>query len=369
MRWIVLFSLFLRSFLNALDTGPGTTCTQYEGCFGHLHPATPCFNPSDPCSFVLICDASLLAWQAKEEGLAFALKNSASAPLARSNINGSLIDLEFNWEPAGKVNLGIVFPDRSWDFDVRWTFFYTHSQHVSHAIPNINSKGLLPLWVLPNFTTPNIFSISYATAKASWQLHLNTYDIELGYHAFLTPCLSFRLDGGLKGVFIHQRFRVSYEGGISPQTIQPLASQTVFKNNSWGIGPRIGFDSKWRLGYGISFLGTIASTLSLSQFEVTRKDFNTGVLGGLLQTKNSFFKESVWVVRPVLETSLGFSWDTYYGCKQQYSFGILANYELQYFWEQNLMGMLVDESLFYNAFQPRGDLHFHGATLTFHFGY
>lgn len=373
MKWAFLFlasSLLFGTDCcppGALKT-PSCTCKQFEGQTGKLYSAVPC-QSCTPCSAVWTGGFSLLAWQAREEGLAFAFDNSPEASSASVNIDGKLVDIDFNWEPAFKIDLGCLFPDRSWDFSSRWTYFYTHSTHTAHASPNADSTGLFPLWVLPSGNTAPLQL--YGTARGSWQLHLNEIDLEMGYHPFLTPALSIRFDGGLKLLSADQRFRVDYSDGITAGGVHLVSAQAVLHNKALGIGPRLGFDSKWRLGKGWSLIGNLAGSLPLCSFKIHRNDYDVSerLPAGTASFVDSFFKQSVWVFRPVLEAALGFGWDACFGCRKQYAFGLQANYELQYFWEQNLMGMLVNEAIIHQVFQPRGDLQLHGATLAFTFGY
>jgi hypothetical protein len=274
-------------------------------------------------------DLSILVWQAREDGLAFAIKS-----------RGVLDELSFAWEPAFKLNFEMACPN-SWDFDARWTCYHGRTEQVTYGSP-----ALLPLWILPQDAS-NV----YNKARSLWQLHLNTIDLELGADAILSPYLSMRVHGGLKTVLIHQSYALRYF----------IPSKTDLKTSCLGVGPRIGFDSDWRLGRGISFAANVAGTLALSHFETNRKDFDP--------TLQSTFHEAFYAFRPMLEMLLGLDWDTCAGCQNQYAFGVQIAYEVQYFYEENVMSQLVAAPISFLAFSPRGDLHCHGLTATFRFGF
>lgn len=352
MRWIFVF--FATSLCAA-----GPYCTT-------LFPAIPCIDDSCNSNEIFwTADVSILAWQAQEEGLNFAFKNNPLPIIANTNVNGDLVGVDFNWEPAFKIILGTSFASRAWDTRFRWTYFHTHSSETVHAQTNTNSSGLFPMFAYP---TANIATqFLYGTARGALDLTLNGFDIEMGYDPFLSPTLSLRLNAGVKVASIHQDFNVEYSDGFNDGINQLLDARTALTNKTIGAGPRIGFDSMWRCGYNFSLLASVAGSLPLVFFRVNRSDEDLGIRNQVQQTVNSIFRESFWVFRPILETSLGLGWDTCFCCK--YPFGIAAKYEFQFFSEQNMMPMLVNPGILTQVFPSRGDLYLHGATLNFHFGF
>ncbi len=368
MKWIPVF-LAAAVFANdpcckpnccpegALNA-PSCSCKQYEGQYGTLFPAAPCIDsPCAPCGMFWTADVSLLAWQAIEEGLNFALQNEPLPIVADVNVNGHLVGIDFNWEPAARISFAAVFPSRAWDSQFRWTYFHTDSSGNAKDA----STGLIPLWAFPNSAEQTLFS----KAHGSLEINLNEFDIEMGYNPFLSPALSLRFTAGLKVAEIDQTFSMKYSEGIQNQTTLIETAHAKITNNAIGAGPRIGFESKWRVGSGFSLLGTIAGSLPLWHFRVNRTDADLAASG----STESFMKGRFWIFRAILETSLGLGWDTCFGCRCQYPFGVAANYEFQYLAEQNMMYRLVNPGLMSQVFQTRGDLHLHGATLNFHFGF
>lgn len=375
---IKFLALFLFTSLFAQTTAPcKCPCKSYEGRFADLPVALPClFDPCHP-SWRGRCDLSLLAWQAIEEGLDFAFKNNPRSPQAiygtlptRSDLHGELVGIDFNWMPAVKATLGIDFPCKGWEMDLRWTCFYSHNTHTAHAKISENGTGLFPLWLLPlGFRfVPQV----YGTAKGNWQLHFNGVDWEIDYDFFLTRFLSFRFGGGLKGISVDQKFSVQYAQGLLSTVAneQAISGKTHLSNRVLGIGPRLGFLAKWRLKKGWSLLGQLAGDLPLCIFEIKRSDRDiTSEIAAATHIAEGTYRESFWAYRPILEALLGTAWDTCLGAKNQYSFGLDLLYEIQYLWEQNMMRLLVAPPLLNLAFPERGDLTLHGATLNFRFGY
>lgn len=333
-----------------------------------LFSARPCTAP--PCQsqqMFWITDLSLLAWQAREEGLNFALKNDPLPTQANVNVNGDLVGIDFDWKPAFKVTIGAAFAERAWDVQFRWTYFHTDSSRTVHATPAANSAGLLPLWA---FSSADIASqFLYGKAHGALELNLNEFDAEMGYWAFLSPSVNLRFTAGLKILSLNQHFNIKYSDGFEDEDARLVDAKTNIASDTVGAGPRISFDSKWRLGQGFSILASVAGSLPLLQHLMTRTDSDLGVNTQGAETVNSFFKEGFWIFQSILETSLGFGWDTCFGCRGNYPFGLAARYEFQYFSEQNMMPLLINPGILNQVYNPRGDLHLHGLTLTFQFGF
>lgn len=355
------------------SVAPNCACLESTN-FGTLYSAWPnVCAPCPPVGWGEMLEVSFLYWQAQEDGLEFAIKNNPTltpASTLYANMNGEIIGLNFHWEPACKVNANVIFPN-GWDFDVRWTTYYSKSKHMTSnsTVNAATTSGLFPLWVLPQSysTTPAV----YGQARGLWNIHLNTLDFELGANTFLTPHLSLRFHGGVKALSILQKYRVRYFNGITALGIRMLPSRVAMSNDCCGIGPRIGFNSKWLITRGWSIAADLAGSLVLNRFKMKRSDADRAVAvdGDPVYLESSKVREAFYAFRPNLETLLGFSWDTCYGCNCQYTFGFLAAYELQYYWEQNMLPQLVSTQLSFLDFPARGDLHCHGLTATLRFGF
>ncbi|MBF8263158.1 MAG: mOMP-like family protein [Parachlamydiales bacterium] len=357
---------------NAMDA-PCDRCREHKDHYGMLRSARPCQKEQCfPCSFGGQVDLSFLMWQAREDGLGFAIKNNprlVPAPNLAADVNGSMKTIHFSWEPAFKLNFEMDFSN-SWDFDARWTFFYTRSSASSHAQTNASTgSGLLPIWVLPQsyHASPNVFG----QARGIWHLHLNAADLELGYHPFFTPKLNLRLYCGLKGISVSQQFSANYSGGIDDGAVTLLPSRAAFRNRCLGLGPRFGINSEWSLKKGWSLLADGAVSMSLSVFNLSRKDFDNSVTdNGLTHYDDqSKFRESFYAYRPSIEGLIGIGWSDCLGCRQQYDIHLKAAYEVQYYWDQNMMRQLTAEPISFTPFSMRGDLHLHGITTTLGFGF
>jgi hypothetical protein len=316
-----------------------------------------------------IAELSLLAWQAREEGLVFAVKNNPNSALVSDdlNVNGILNAPHFSWAPGLKLNFDVGFTN-TWDLDVRWTTYYSKSSNSLHATTNSTTgSGIFPIFYLPTAyaTTPTLFG----KAHGIWQVHLNTGDIELGIAPRITPRLNLRFHGGLKYTSIFQHFSATYSNGLTEASITPLTSRGAASLQYKGGGPRIGLQSDWKLSRGWSILANCAGTISLGQFQYNRDDSDAAVNGGTSYLQTATFHESVYVFRPIFEILMGFNWAMTYGKRDQNSFNLDLAYEVQYYFSQNMISQLAAQQMAFDAFQSRADLHFHGVTLNFRFGF
>ncbi len=323
--------------------------------------------PVDPIastgSWSVALDASLLVWQAQEQGLEFAAKNNPRFGISSSipiDINASLIGLDFSWQPAYKVNLEFQSFGTGWDIDFRWTGFYSNSSQGATASATTNGSGLLPLWLLPNGN--DSANPLFGWAHGEWQLHLNELDWELGHSFKLTQAIQLRFFGGLKGLLIEQIYRARYANGLVASSTGVISGAATMQNDFWGVGPRCGLRTGWAMTKAWSIQAGSAVSFILSQFHIKRDDTDVAVtLPSTNYVTNTTFKESFWVYRPAFEGLLGIRWD---GKVSRYAIAVEGDYEMQYFWEQNMFLMLVNHSYLYADYPRRGDLMLQGFTGT-----
>ena len=303
--------------------------------------ARKCLDQCSPFGWGGSASATFLMWQPREDELTVAVKGG----------EGKRLGVEFEWSPGFKVDLDLQFPDRAWDLNARWTAFYNCSS-------GDYSGSLIPIWVLPT-----LGSVNYGHAKGVWRAHLNVVDLELGYDPMLTKNLGFRLHCGIKGVALLQHYLVRYSQGLLNGS-QINSSRCELRNRCYAIGPRIGFNSMWRLSSGWSVLGDFAGALPIDSAYVKRTDVDQG------QTViNGTFRESFYAFHPVLEGLLGIGWDGCFGAKKGVSLSVQAAYEIQTFWERNQFRQMVMQEISFQEFAFRTDFTVQGVNLKVSIGF
>lgn len=332
---------------------------------GSLHNARICYRNLPDCTsnqWGGIAAASLLVWQAKEDSLEFAANNLLFQTQGL-NLNGDNVYPDFDFRPGVKVNLGLYLPC-DWDFSTNFIYYHTNSKTNVSQETSAFGFGLIPLWRHPaNLpATP----LRFANARSKWKMDFYTLDCELGYGMITTPYIDFRFHGGLKGCIIHQEYSINYQNGQTINDVNVLSGEVALKNDSRGIGPRLGLNTKWYLGADWFINSSSAVANILSQFDLRRnetdKALNTATNTEIVTDIN--FTEKIWRWNPLLEAILGIGWQK---CFNSFSFQVEVNYEMQYFWDQNLMRKFTDT---YNEalnVPVKGDLMLHGVNFQFRF--
>jgi len=331
-----------------------------ETAFPSLIPPT--------CTGKFQTDVSLLVWQAQEDGLEFAALNQPEFPTPfATDIDAPLSTIDFPWMPAFKLLFGYHFSNPSWDLNARWTGFYVRASRSLGATLSNSGAGLLPLWIPPQAAIASI--PVYVAARGILNLQLNNLDFELAYSGGISRLFFLKLHGGLKGISIIQGLRARYSGGLSDGANQMLDSHAHARAKCQGVGPRIGFGSKWMLPRGFSLIAEASGSALLSNIRTNRKDRSIGTVSGAPQTLSVQFHEAFWVWRPVIEGRAGVSWETCYGSKKGRILDVEFAYEIQEYWEQNMLTRFADSAVFYAPYNNRGNLTLHGFSFTLGLGY
>lgn len=304
----------------------------------------------------------VLYWHAKAGGTEFAYTDQD--PLAQLPIKGRTKDIDFDWDWGIRVGLGCNFEHDGWDLRAQYTWFDTNgSESTGSGINN----SIIPLRgssrIVENASTSISNRFLYCTsAKAQYDFDYNAIDLELGRSYFVSGKLSFRPHWGLKTAWIDQEQITRYTGGaVDPghSTWMGLQGNTVHVKDDcdfWGLGPRVGLDSKWHLGYGFSLFGNVATSLLFGYFEVEHKERYSQFGGNqlkLIADRHAF--------SPTAQMQLGLRYDKYIHHNTQH-IGVGLGFEGQYWWRQNQM-LKVDDAQVLQYERYSEDVSMHGITL------
>lgn len=376
---LIIASLFFSLQVFGEDCIP--KCYPNQAClnskkYGYLYSAqNGLLEPCQDIPWAFFADISFLVWQAKEDALEFTAKTKSNpnASLAGLNVNAKDVYLDFPWEPAFKICLGIGAYN-NWDFQLRWTNFTTNFETAPNAsLSPRGNDGLYPIWASPNFVSDLAPNDLYTSAVSRWTLNFNTLDIELSDAFQITKSLSLRLNGGLKGMFIDQFFRVRYSGGMNTNNPPNLGNDLIrFKNQVKGAGPRVGCDAKVRLGKGAYLLADGSASLLLQYYKLKRAEVGTDTSLANFTSRhfNLTLTQIIWTWKPQAQLELGLGWGSCLGKnrpekKKNAYLGFEVSYEVEYFCEQSLFARLPDTLLPTRAVPTKGDLYLHGLNLSF----
>ncbi|MDE3055215.1 MAG: hypothetical protein KGI80_00745 [Verrucomicrobiota bacterium] len=347
-------------------------------------PSTPPATPPKPTPqgspFV---DVSFLIWQSKMWGVEFSAKSTQ--PTEEETLHAALKENisvpDFAWRPGAKLEVGYQFAADKWDLDARWTWYRGETtrlkKHFEEQIAP-EGMGIIPLWFYPFYTVHEPSVIRFSSSTSSWRHYFDSIDLEMGRLSTFGRLSDWHFFTGLKGAWIHQYYRVEYANGSTvdaliaggEHVVYSLLQSTVsFDNRTWGGGPRLGFDSRWKFGWGLALEINTAFSLLYSALKTTRdqEDLNVQVDTAsqvpyhLTQHTNSHGLE------PVLEAQFGIDWK--YDFFTTSEVGLAVLYEFQYWWGQNLLRRGYSHLLPGGTFPSRGDLQMHGLTATASYRY
>ena len=246
-------------------------------------PETSAYNQSARVNVCRSWDAfvtgSFIYWEALEQGYYLVLlKNDSSTPTRQQAVN---IDYEF--DPGFKVGLGYNFKYDDWTTYVEYTRFHS----------NNNFSFRRPSWAASQtfyWISSNDLANEY---RSNLKIELDILDLELSRSEYRGKKLIFSPFWGLKGGFIDHSFtfRAVFTSSYLSNTI---------KSDSWLIGPRIGFYTKWLLGKGFSLNGKAAASLNYQKFHNMSASFQN------MKIDDDF------IVSPIVEMLLGFNWESYF---------------------------------------------------------
>lgn len=311
----------------------------------------------------------ILYWHAKVGGTEFAY--SDNDPAATLPIRGRTKDIDFEWDWGVRVGLGYNFAHDGWDAYLHYTYFDTNGSDSSRG--GLNST-LIPLrgaaQIVSTTASPDDLFIFCDSAKSQYDLDYNALDLELGRAYFVSGQLSFRPHWGLKTAWIDQEQIARYTGGnpvVNPNGGDNLGlgvSSVHIKDDCdfWGLGPRVGVESKWHLGYGFSIFGNIAGGLLFGYFDVDHRERWTGNEDNTIRLHANRHAFS-----PTVQFQLGLRFDKYVHNNRQH-IGVGLGYEAEYWWRQNQM-LKIDDSAVLKYERYSEDLSFHGLTLDIRFDF
>ena len=298
----------------------------------------------------LFVTGEVLFWKAQEDDLQYAVKSDSSSTIRHGRVKNP----EFEWDWGFRAGFGYNTPHDHWDLYTNYTHFYTKA----HAHDSGGDGVLFPSQHAA-FGSP---SGSFVTeAEATWRLHLQLADLELGRGFGVSKWLSLRPFIGVRGAWIYQQYHIEYTGGSAV----PVGETDIvsMRNNCWGVGLRFGLDTTWGLGRGLSVFGDGAFSILSGHFNVQQREHLENSGSNILNV-SSHPDTAI----SILELSLGLQYDRLF-MKNKYHLGIQLGYEFNYFFDQNQFIRFISSSSPGLFSQNNGDLSLQGVSLGFRFDF
>ncbi len=336
------------------DKKPDACCDEPRpGPFGFAYPMDIDLN----CPTDFYVYGAGLAFQAKQNGMAFAIRDSdgSGVPIVGGTVlNFTQDNTDWDYNPGIRVGLGFYVHYDAWNIEFEWTWLNITNYK---SFTGQNSSIVIPLGL-----TPNTVSSTWTSCSAVWKAHYNTLDAKLGKPYHVSRYLTLNPHFGVRAAWIDQHYSAHYGGTYG--TLVGGGAVHHGENDFWGFGARAGVMSNWSLGKGWNLFGNIAGSLLFGKFEVDQT-----LVNGTSSTNNGFdMDEDFYQNVPNMEIQLGIAWNKYFS-RQKYRVQISAAYEFHEWWDQLNMRKIYGASntLFQGDSVSHGNLSLNGFSLNLRF--
>jgi len=315
---------------------------------------------------------SFIYWQPTQENmeLGIAVPNGTIALVSTTATQnpGSVVNMNFNYKPGFKVGLGMNFDYDNWDGYAEYTWFHGTNSQSSNTQGDTGA-----IWLFGY--SPSVLNSGNFVANAvseSWKLKMDFADVQLARSYYVGTKLSFRPFVGARGAWIRQRanYAASLNTALafSQGTGTATSGRSVSSNQnstSWGVGPSLGLDTNWMLGYGLRIAGKAETDLLYTRYTTRTSELAFTTATGAILGQEQVKQKHVAYLRPHANLEMGFGWGSYFD-NNNWHFDLLATYGFQVFWNQNMFRHFTTTPTTSQAISnvPNGDLYVQGLNLT-----
>jgi hypothetical protein len=301
-------------------------------------------------------DGEFLYWKVKQNGNEFAQTGQAiSTPGINgvSSINpGKIYAPKYSMQPGFKIACDFKGFYDNWDAKLNYMWIQSYG---SKSIKSLDTNsGIIPIFSVASQNsalsqaTYNGGIVSFVSgAKATSQLYLNAVDLELGKTWIQTDKLKLRSFIGLKGAWMHQSLRLTYDtSSVFIPTSQIGSNFTKHTEYFQGLGIKLGANTSWMFAKYFGIFMDFATSLLWGNSKTLTKNFDSQA--GAYNYSNTLLAQQInnyHPILPVFEAFLGLGYDkTFKGNIK--SFKALVGWEEQIWLFQNRHSTVVaDNSL------------------------
>ncbi len=292
-------------------------------------------------------DIDFIYWRTDTEGVAFAtLVNDNIAAVAGSSGVSSLhqVTIGGSFDPGFRLQFGYTFANiDKWDMEFDWTYFH-NTDHQSESVTGLTTSTAATAgqsWIQPNFGIPNTPKYG-SSVSGQWRLNYNTLDWELGRNFFISRQISTRMHWGIRAAWLYQHYSASYTGFNATASTGAVTTGTFTASNNYhAVGLRTGTSMRWGFNRYWAFVGNIAFSLLYGRFQISEFTASNVTAGSINEVGAPY---NFNAVRPEIEASLGLEWCAFF-CHDKYRFSIAALWEIQEWFEQNMLNPIYQPSV------------------------
>lgn len=315
-------------------------------------------------------------WQAMQGGMdiAFPAQTTALSPVGtvtQSATGQSIYTQDQEFKPGFQIGFGWNGLKDDWALYGEYTWVRgTTESTATPTAPGVTSVagvtiGTQGILIPSSWLATDIYTNDPTNAITSqWQYSFDVLDFQMSRPFYSGARFILEPFYGIRALWISQELDLT--ANILNNGVTPTAGVTRTANydsKSWALGPRVGFNGNWQLGYGIRFIGDSSMSLLFTRYTTLTQNVGSpdATLPPLVTNFNSFD-----ALRPNLDLSLGLGWGRYFKC-QKYHFDLAATYDFSIFWEQNMMRYLADLTTSARVDGAASNLYLHGLTLKTNF--
>ena len=297
----------------------------------------------------------VLYWRSRVGGTDFVLTDQTST--AALPLSGELKDITPGWDWGFRVGAGYAFDHDGWDVSIQYTYF-KNNEGSEQAIGQ--NDTLIPLKGSSNIVTGAVGSFTQCS-KAVSQLNnfFQNLELQLGRNYFVSEFFSLRPSVGIQTAWIDLKQETTYSLGSQ---LNDHLVQVNDESDFWGMGPQVAIAYKLHLVHGFSFFGNFSGSVLYGNWDVEHKNWFSG---DLVTPNNIKVLGDLHAFTPTARMLVGVAYDTYLDDNKQH-LSVSLGYDTQYWWRQNQMLQVSDESAGTNELvrynRIAEDLAMHGVT-------
>lgn len=242
---------------------------------------------------------------------------------------GIVHDADFKWDWGFRASAGYNFQHGGWEGLVEYTYYDAPAYNLVTGGPDGGVIAIRGMDAIVD-TAESGYDSDFVAAKGTsqYKFNFNRGDIELARNFFVADYLSLRPYMGLVTAWINLRQALVYSGGS-------LLGNTVSvtdTNNFWGIGPKVGLDTKWYLSQGFSFFADAEAGLVYGRYRVKHvEQFSLDPSDDYVRLSGNMHGFS-----PMAQIELGVAYDVEL-CEDTQHLCISLGWDIQYWWRVNQM--------------------------------
>ena len=257
---------------------------------------------------------------------------------------------------ASGFQVGIGFNMKGMD---DWNFYSEYTWYKNSGSGSLDWEA--------NIASPDI-DIDIDFSK-SISIKYNNVDFLLQRPFYFGKKLTSNFYTGLKALWISKKLEAEASGTSSALGL--ISSDLTgfnadIKISSWALGPKFGMDSNWLLGYGFRMLSNVSISALYTRYT---KSADIERSGSATLFPDTIFSQvipltadidltesSYGTLRPVLETSLGLGWGSYF-CDESFRINLSIGYDFNIYWNYISVGVI------------NGGLYLHGLNVQARFDF